>query len=133
MALAVALVLRRATIGTAAAAARRFADYARQVGDHHFDDEERLLAPHLDVAVGARIRAEHEALRAAATACAAPATPSLADLHAAGALLADHVRFEEREVFPDLEKRCSATQLEALGQQLVAHGHPRGGQSTAEG
>lgn len=131
-ALEVALVLRRATVSLAPAVAKRFVEYVQQVGGRHFDDEERLLLGHLEAAVGDRLRRDHDALRAAAAACAGPQPTGIDDLHAAGRLLADHVRFEEREVFSTLEEELSADDLEALGRQLVALGHSAAG-PTADG
>ena len=36
----------------------------------------------------------------------------------------NHVRYEERELFPHLEKLLTGEQLENIGKQLAAHHHP---------
>jgi hypothetical protein len=43
----------------------------------------------------------------------------VAGAHELGTLLHDHVRFEERELFPLLEDRLSEPQLERLGAALM--------------
>ena len=42
------------------------------------------------------------------------------DAHALGALLNDHVRFEERELFELLESRLDPDELDRLGQEIEA-------------
>ncbi|BCK87536.1 hypothetical protein MIZ01_1320 [Sideroxyarcus emersonii] len=71
----------------------------------HFDFEERNLLPVLsaagDTALVERTLKEHEAMRGMVrTICDHNETAALA---AFGHLLADHVRFEERELFPRYE------------------------------
>jgi hemerythrin-like domain-containing protein len=80
----------------------------------HFAIEERLMLPALDAAgeaaLAARTRADHEALRALLTGD----DDAVARLRAFGALLAEHVRFEERELFPTAEARLPADVLDAI-------------------
>ena len=66
----------------------------------HFEEEERGLLPVADEAAAEEARrlvAEHEELRALLNALCGGDTAALKPF---GALLADHVRFEERVLFP---------------------------------
>jgi hemerythrin-like domain-containing protein len=80
----------------------------------HFAIEERLLLPALtsvgEGALAERVRAEHVALRALLDDPRALATR----LSAFGDLLRDHVRFEEREVFPVAQEKLSSAALDAV-------------------
>jgi hypothetical protein len=120
VALAVALRLRRCDESTAAEAAARFAGYFEREGRRHFRLEEELLVPELGGHPGdaARVLADHAAIRAAATDLAdgAPAGPGR--LHELGTLLDDHVRFEERSLFPLLEAELAPDRLAAIGAAL---------------
>ena len=108
-ALDAALRLRRA--GDAAAVAH-FREFFAREGSRHFDIEERLVLPALPAddpqwAAGvARVRADHDAIRAAADTELPPA-----DARALGDRLHDHVRFEERTLFPLAEEVLSEAQL----------------------
>jgi hypothetical protein len=64
----------------------------------------------------ARVREDHEAIRAAAD--APPA--GVARTRALGRRLYDHVRFEERVLFSLLEQRLDADALERLGRSVAA-------------
>ncbi|MCB9540243.1 MAG: hemerythrin domain-containing protein [Myxococcales bacterium] len=76
----------------------------------HFDVEERLLLPALEEAgevdLAARTRAEHATLRGHLD---AGRLGPFADL------LRDHVRFEERTLFPACEARLPPAVLDAVG------------------
>lgn len=109
-----ALVLaRRATRNqlTLAEAQRRFDEELAP----HFAVEEELLLPALRnagaVELADRTRAEHAEIRAAL---------ARADLAELGRLLTEHVRFEERELFPACETLLAPSVLDAVG----AHGLP---------
>jgi hemerythrin-like domain-containing protein len=105
-ALFVAQRLRRAD--DAAEAAGTFLEFWREHGRRHFRVEEEVLLPvwellgTADPEAVARIAAEHMRIRTAAIEIEA-ADPPLERLHALGELLNDHVRFEERELFPRIE------------------------------
>ena len=104
-ALAVALRLRQATAETSADARVAFLAFWREGGAVHFDVEEEVLLPALgDHALCDRIRAEHDAIRADAAALAADEAVPAAPLARVGEALAAHVRLEERELFPLLER-----------------------------
>src|SRR5689334_2352619 len=63
-------------------------------GAAHFDEEERMFnAGNVPAEMLDRMLREHAQIRAATVA-------SVAEAHALGTLLHDHVRFEERELFP---------------------------------
>jgi hemerythrin-like domain-containing protein len=76
----------------------------------HFEDEEKNLVPYLPVndELSKRMMREHEAIRKLL-----PVNRNLtfADINSFAGLLHDHIRFEERELFPHIEKELSLTQL----------------------
>ena len=88
----------------------------------HFDAEERHLLPLLTdsaASEAARLLGEHTDLRARAEAVRSAAEPeAMRDL---GTRLHDHIRWEERELFPLLERSLSAAQLDALERALRAY------------
>ncbi len=116
VALELALRLRRAADPRGAAdAGERLAAWRAEHARRHFRIEEDLLLPllgdhpeHVE-----RVRGEHVRLLADS-----PSEP--AALRELGELLAAHVRFEERELFPLLEAELSAAELERLGREVVA-------------
>lgn len=73
----------------------------------HFADEEKLLLPLLPEKSRQRLLQEHARLRALIEA------PSV-DLAATGDALMNHIRWEERELFPFLESSLTTEQLAAL-------------------
>jgi hypothetical protein len=119
-----ALVLRRADDAGAPEAARRFLEFLDGAGEDHFADEEQTLGPHLLDDERARLVDEHRRLREHADALRAAGSAVTAEAaRAAGTLLGDHVRWEERELFVALEARLSPAELAAVGAQLGAqHG-----------
>ena len=84
-------------------------------------EEAYLLAPldrHDDAApLVARGRADHAFLRAGAAAMRAGAAPDSATW---GRRLHDHVRFEERELFPLCERLLTDAELDALAARMAA-------------
>lgn len=130
-ALAVALKLRRATAESAAADRAAFLAYWSGHGRRHFRQEEELLFPafagHGDPHHPLVLQAlgDHAAIRCAADAVAADADAAPDALHALGVQLADHVRLEERQVFPLIEDAMPAPDLAALAAALeAADGEP---------
>lgn len=81
----------------------------------HFRIEEELLLPALHAAglsnLAERTQADHDRLRALATAAGAGDASAVA---AFAALLVEHVRFEERELFPACEAHLPADVLDAV-------------------
>lgn len=119
-ALAVALVLRRATEASLQDALERFHGYFDTRGSLHFDVEEQLIVPVLNdlpggAPLGERMVREHADLRALAAAAGESAQAAAA----LGDALNEHVRFEERQVFPLIEAELPDPELAALGEQLA--------------
>jgi hypothetical protein len=124
-ALFVAMKLRRADAATIGEALTSFEAYWERTGDHHFDEEERVLIGALpDDSPGwtdacARMVAEHVDLRARGAALPSlSGDEQLTAAHELGERLSDHVRFEERELFVMLEERLDDEALQALGEAL---------------
>lgn len=106
-------------------------DFARFWGaeavDHLAREEDVLIPPYLEAGGSAelveRLRREHAEIREHAQhvlsridgpgACGG----CLARM---GELLHDHVRFEERELFPEIERVLSPAELRAIGERLAA-------------
>lgn len=76
--------------------------------DSHFDDEETLLGPLATDELSARLVAEHGAIRALASDLAS------ADLVELGRRLGEHIRWEERVLFPAIEATASQARLRQL-------------------
>jgi hemerythrin-like domain-containing protein len=127
-ALVVAQRLRRATDATATEARAAFLDYGTEHGHLHFRLEEELLFPayagHGDPHDPLVLRAlgEHAMIRHRADALAAATSPDPGALALLGAELAAHVRLEEREVFPLIERVMPERELDAVARALeTAH------------
>jgi hemerythrin-like domain-containing protein len=118
-ALVVALGLTRADAGTAEDAAGRFRDFWNEHGRAHFVVEEEVLLPALDPVDGQerpevmRLLLDHTAIRRLAARLPERGAP-VEQLHDLGRRLHDHVRFEERELFPLLESLLEEPELQAL-------------------
>jgi hypothetical protein len=119
VALAHALRLRRASAEDAAAVVAAFLAFLVGEGREHFAQEEALLAPEVPADradLVERLLGEHEEiLRRAAALGPRPEAGAAREL---GELLSSHVRFEERELFPLLERRLSASRLLEIGREL---------------
>ena len=91
----------------------------------HFRLEEEVLLPayaaHGDPHHPAVVRTllDHVLIRRDATRLAAGADPEVAD--ALGVRLADHVKLEEHELFPLIERTLPESELAALGERLREH------------
>lgn len=119
-ALGAALKLRRATLDDAEAALAAFASFWREHGAGHFETEERVLLGFLTAAEADRLLTEHDAIRARVDELAGPSgARRLETTRELGEILHDHVRFEERVLFPALERRLTPAQLDALGRALA--------------
>lgn len=100
----------------------------------HFQREEEVLLPQFAAVAGAehelvaRTLAEHAALRSAVEelshADAAERRPLAAQV---GQLLHDHIRFEERVLFPAVEAHLAGSGLQHLGETLKALAGARNG------
>jgi hemerythrin-like domain-containing protein len=96
-----------------------FLDFWREDGQRHFRVEEEVLLPtwamHAEVERQgvARMLDEHLAIRREALRMAAGEL-SLKESRELGTLLHDHVRFEERQLFPMIEEALDSEGLERL-------------------
>jgi hemerythrin-like domain-containing protein len=123
-ALVVAQKLRRATDATSRQARDAFLAYWTDHGREHFRLEEELLFPayagygdpHDPLVL--RALGQHVMLRHRAAALADGGTALPGSLEQLGAELAAHVRLEEREVFPLMERVMPTHELEAVARQL---------------
>jgi hemerythrin-like domain-containing protein len=122
-ALATALVLRRADEQTSGAAVAHFLDFWTHHGQRHFEIEEAVLLPGYVRGGGdprhelvAQVLTDHVEIRAKALRLQNDA--ALADLHALGERLAEHVRLEEKALFPLIESTLDPAALAALGDEL---------------
>jgi hypothetical protein len=124
-ALFVAHKLRRAAEPTAAEARAAFLVFWERHGEAHFRLEEDVLLPayaaHGDPhhPFVARALCDHVAIRHRAAELARDPTPALADLAALGTALAEHVRLEERELFPLIESTMPAKALTVVAADLA--------------
>ena len=109
--------LRNAT--DADAASRDFLEFWDGGGQRHFRVEEEVLLPGwalkspVDRIAVARMLEEHLAIRRGALRAVA-AEAAIEELRDLGQLLDDHVRFEERELFPMIEKALDPDSLRRL-------------------
>lgn len=121
---------RLRTAGEAAgaeAAARRLLDHWAEM-EGHFREEEQYLLPVLGRYAGsdcpeiAETLRQHVAIRGAVDAVRerldGGLVPPAADLHHLGDLLRDHVRYEERVLFPEIEQVLPSEQLWRVQRQL---------------
>jgi hemerythrin-like domain-containing protein len=92
---------------------------------HHFRVEEEILLPswaahaEIDNAAVLRTLEDHLAIRAAALRIA-ESRLTLPEMHRLAGRLSDHVRFEERELFPLIEQSLDRDALERLGAAIAA-------------
>jgi hemerythrin-like domain-containing protein len=104
------------------AAVRAFVDAWEQEIRDHFADEERLLIGLIAPGHERRLREEHAEL--ARLAQEAPARAQSPDpqrdwTERLGKLLNDHIRWEERELFPAVETSASPETLEAIATETA--------------
>ena len=122
LALEVALRLKRADPADLESASARFYSFWDPDGLQHFAVEERLLVDALPQAdpgwrkATARLHADHARIRELAAALSIDA--ALETAHELGQMLANHVRFEERELFVELETRLPPEALDRLGAEI---------------
>ena len=123
-ALAVALKLRRATADDAADARKEFLEFWRAEGALHFRVEEDVLLPaaahRVDPADAAvvRVLTDHVRIRRRADELEAAESEAPEELNSLGESLSDHVRHEERVLFPLIEEALSEDELVKLAQRV---------------
>ena len=110
--------------------AEKFVRFWHKSGHVHFREEEEVLLPayarHVRLDRDAevmRILADHAEIRAAVRdfeqRLAMKAPIEAGEIARIGKLLHDHVRLEENEVFPRIEKALSEERLNAMGRGLT--------------
>lgn len=88
--------------------------------EQHFNNEERVLGPYIDNlgALKDQLFSEHSQIRQTVKELNnAPQYPNLENF---GQLLNDHIRFEERVLFNEIEKSVAPEQLQEIASQLGA-------------
>lgn len=129
-ALVVAQKLRRATPDTIPIAREAWISFW-PTGQEHFRAEEEILLPAYaghatveeDPAV-ARVLLDHVTIRHHATELERHGETPLNTLHALGRALGEHVRFEERQLFPRIEAALPADELALLADALCRPAEP---------
>lgn len=109
------LILAR-QLGIAAAVAPAVAAFVAAWRDElkdHFDEEERLLGPLCRPEEQIRLKEEHDRIRALAALGEKEALDE-AGSRGLGQLLDEHIRWEERVLFPSIEAHASEEDLAAL-------------------
>lgn len=122
-ALVVAMVLKRAEGPEPAGA---LVDFHRSEGESHFRVEEQILLPgwlaadpDADREAATRVLAEHLELRAAVRRFES-GEATAEEVRRIGRLLESHVRYEERELFPAIERALDDAALADLGAAIAA-------------
>ena len=124
-ALTIAKALRESEDESAERARTAFLDFWDRDGRRHFRIEEEVLLPgwalhaEVDRPGVARMLEEHLAIRRAALHLGANPVSSV-ELRELGQLLHDHVRFEERELFPLVEAALDPAALAWLAAAIEA-------------
>ncbi len=125
-ALFVAQTLRRANADTAADARAAFLAYWNGHGRTHFRLEEEILLPayagygDCRHPLVARVLCDHIAIRHLARELDTCGSPSLSMLCHLGTEISNHVRLEERELFPLIERSLPALALSDVADALNA-------------
>ncbi|MGA8216959.1 MAG: hemerythrin domain-containing protein [Solirubrobacterales bacterium] len=123
-ALEAALKLRRANDGNATEVTAEFLRFWREHGAPHFGVEEDVMlpgaAPKVDPADPAvvRVLTDHVEIRSRADHLETREIPEAEELNSLGELLGDHVRHEERVLFPMIEEALSGDELDRLAQRI---------------
>lgn len=90
--------------------------------EEHFTDEETLLSTLITAAQLKRLRHDHDLLRGFADQAfrlKPDVDPGEKWVHELGQLLNDHIRWEERELFPSIERACSDERLTPLARHTA--------------
>jgi len=105
-------------------ARRAFLQFWHSEGEQHFRVEEEVLLPAYarhrppDEAAVVRVLTDHVDLRRRAAELEASESPSITDVHELGERLAQHIRHEERVLFPAIEAALSDAELSELVRAL---------------
>ena len=90
--------------------------------EKHFETEDTVLPEVKDEALYTRMEKEHHEIKSLIRQINASEDPRL--LLDFAEALHNHIRFEERVVFPDYEKKLSGNELEKIGDYLQKN-HPK--------
>lgn len=90
-----------------------------EVLDSHFREEEELLLPWMDAGKGDRLRRDHARLRELSRELL-QGKANHGRLAAFSRELHEHIRWEERVLFPKLERDVPRSALDAIGRRLAA-------------
>jgi hemerythrin-like domain-containing protein len=123
-----ALKLKRADEASAADALRDVVEFFDGHGALHFRVEEEVLFPLYVRDGGAdptdeaivRPLTDHVWIRARIAALREASAPTVTELHELGERLDDHIRYEERVLFPAIQEALTAEQLAELGRAVAA-------------
>lgn len=85
--------------------------------EDHFREEEKLLAPLATPEMAAQLRREHEEIRDMIIQ-AKTERLSESEMSSLGERLHDHIRWEERELFPALEQSGRIEEIEPFSQAM---------------
>ena len=122
-ALSVAQRLRRAEESDVEARALEFLDFWRGHGQRHFRVEEEVLLPAYERVASAeeepivRVLTDHVTIRRRAADIQA-GVKSLRSLRELGTILEEHIRHEERVLFPCIEQALPPPELEVLARAI---------------
>jgi hypothetical protein len=107
----VGLILARELMRGDDGVGEKLADVWQDEMQDHFEMEEQLLGPLLSASSAARLIEEHRRFTELVEQLSS--TPHARDiLNQAGALLDAHIRWEERELFPEIEQSATPEQLQ---------------------
>lgn len=85
----------------------------------HFTEEENHLTPYFENnPLIERMQTEHKNMKAAFDALNTPGTNLREGLAAIGKMLNDHIRFEEKELFPMIENTLGESELEEINKKM---------------
>ena len=97
---------------------QKYVDYFwNQHLKEHFKEEEAILFPYLKDEYSNRVAKEHQDLEVLFNDISK--NPNTQNLEEFANLLDDHIRFEERQWFPHLEKKLNENQLLEIGKALA--------------
>jgi hemerythrin-like domain-containing protein len=119
-ALVIAQGLKRANRLTARKAQRAFVDFWEHDGQRHFREEEEVLLPlsadfvDLDQPLVVQVLTDHTVIRRLAGELLGAGTSQPQVLHTLGEKLEEHVRREERQLFPLIEESLPEEELARL-------------------
>ena len=120
------VVARHLMLDQNEASLRACVEYWNREMQDHFQEEERLLAPLATPEMAQRMKQEHNVIREKILA-AQTHHPDSDELREMGQTIHDHIRWEERELFPLLEKtELGRIALESHAMEERRHVHSPG-------